>query len=83
MPARASALLVTAKGGQMADFRIMHHGTISTVTPLTNRCKAWLDEKVEAEGWQWFGDQLAVEPRYVDQVVEGMIEDGLMIERDG
>jgi hypothetical protein len=71
-----------------ADFRVTYHGLITTITPLTEACHRWLDENVDAEGWQWFpqrgaaGNALAVEPRYIDHVVEGMVEEGLTMEDD-
>jgi len=65
-----------------ADFRVTYHGTITTVTPLTDRCREWIEENVEIEPWQRFGSAIAVEPRYVEQLAEAMIEQGLVIESD-
>ena len=65
-----------------ADFRITYHGTITTITPLSGRCREWLDANVEIEEWQRFGPSIAVEPRYVEQVAEAMIEAGLVMEGD-
>ena len=65
-----------------ADFRVTYHGTVTTVTPLSDRCREWLEENVEIEPWQRFGNAIAVEPRYVDQLAEAMIEEGLVMEGD-
>jgi hypothetical protein len=65
-----------------ADFRVTYHGTVTTVTPLSDRCREWLEENVEIEPWQRFGNAIAVEPRYVEQLAEAMIEEGLVMEGD-
>ena len=65
-----------------ADFSVAYHGTITTVTPLSNACRVWLDENVAIEPWQRFGDAIAVDPRYVEQLAQVMIEDGLVMERN-
>ncbi|HET9848463.1 MAG TPA: hypothetical protein VFR68_07920 [Candidatus Dormibacteraeota bacterium] len=66
-----------------ADFRITYHGTITTITPLSDACREWLEGNVEIEPWQRFGPSIVVEPRYVEQLAEAMIEEGLAIEIDG
>jgi hypothetical protein len=60
-----------------SDFVVEYHGTITLVRPLTQACHEWLHDNVAADGWQWFGEALAVEPRYLDTLVEGMIDGGL------
>ena len=62
-----------------ADFRVTYHGTITTITPLSDACREWLEENVEIEPWQRFGNGIAIEPRYVEQLAEVMIEAGLVI----
>ena len=49
-----------------ADFRVTYHGTVTTITPLSDACREWLEENVELEPWQRFGNSIAVEPRYVE-----------------
>src|SRR2546421_13020437 len=65
-----------------ADFRVTYHGTITTITPLSDACREWLEDNVAIEPWQRFGTSIAVEPRYVQQLAEAMIGDGLVIEPD-
>jgi len=65
-----------------ADFRVTYHGTITTITPLTDHCREWVEENVAIEPWQRFGNAIAVEPRYVEQLVGAMIEEGLATEAD-
>jgi len=55
------------------DFRVTYHGTVTTITPLSDACREWLDANVEIEGWQPFGNSIAIEPRYVEHLAEAMI----------
>ena len=64
------------------DFRVVYHGTVTTITPLTDACREWLETNVEIEPWQRFGVSIAIEPRYVDQLAISMIEEGLLLEAD-
>jgi hypothetical protein len=71
-----------AQSDPQADFRITYHGTITTITPLSDACREWLEDNVAIEPWQRFGNRIAVEPRYVQQLAEAMIGEGLLMERD-
>jgi hypothetical protein len=62
----------------VTDIIIENHGSVVLVRPITNTGHKWIDEHVDSEGWQWFGDALAVEPRYVGGLVEGAVNDGLV-----
>ena len=64
------------------DFRVTYHGTITTITPLSDACRAWVEENVAIEPWQWFGNAIAVAPRCVEQLAEAMMEEGLMMKGD-
>ena len=61
----------------MPDLRVDIHGTIVLLTPLTAKAGRWIDDNVEIESWQRFGDVIAVEPRYVGGLIAGAIQDGL------
>ena len=62
------------------DVRIEEHGTVTTLQPCTLCGRSWIDANVEAEGWQWIGSRLAVEPRHVPDLVQGMLDDDLAVE---
>jgi len=64
----------------MADFTVENHGTIFLVRPLTAEARAWLDSNVVAEPYQWFGPALAVEHRYIENLVEGMTAEGFEVD---
>ena len=60
-------------------FSIEDHGTLVLVRPLTLDCQAWLQANTAEEGEdmaQWFGGALVVEPRYVDDLVVGLVHAG-------
>ena len=69
-----------AKNTDGPDIRVTDHGSVLLIEPLTPAAKAWIDENVSAEPWQWFGPALAVEPRYAGALLDGAISDGLEVE---
>jgi hypothetical protein len=71
------AMRATKETETPADFRVEYHGSIVLVRPLTEEAKAWLNDNVSADS-QWMGDALAVEPRYIESLVEGMEGSGLV-----
>jgi len=62
------------------DFRVTNHGSVVLITPLTDQGTSWLNENVQTESWQWFGNSLSCEPRYVEDLLNGAINDGLLAE---
>lgn len=61
------------------DFRIERSGGISLLIPFTAAAREWVDENLELESWQWIGGRIAVEPRCVEAIVDGMEEAGLIV----
>jgi hypothetical protein len=59
-----------------ADVVVEDHGSICLVRHRSAAGRAWLDANVSEEA-TWFGGALAVEPRYLFNLVEGMRADGL------
>jgi hypothetical protein len=62
----------------MADVQVEYHGSLWLVRPLTGAATAWLRENVAGDA-QYFGKALAVEPRYIDDLVAGIIGSGLEV----
>ena len=54
-------------------------GSIFTFRPVTKKARAWVDDNVELESWQWLGDIFAVEHRYAVDIVDGMRDAGLEV----
>lgn len=60
------------------DFEIVHGGSVSLLVPLTREARRWLDDSI-GEDAMYFGNSLAVEARYLGQIVEGILFSGLTI----
>jgi len=58
------------------DFSIQNHFTVFLICPFSQRARAWIAEFVQPEA-QYFGSAIAVEPRYVADLLEGMLAAGL------
>ena len=63
-----------------ADVLIENHGSVAMFTPMTPDAHHWVEENVHVESWQRIGCSIACEPRYLDQIIDGMTESGLIVE---
>ncbi len=63
----------------MCDFRISDHGSVIGITPLSDLARAWIDENVASEPWQWRGGVLCIEPRCARDLVAGIAAEGFEI----
>jgi len=61
------------------DVLVYNHGSIFTVVPYTTVACEWVEEHVQNEETQWWGGGFCVEPRYLENLLHGMAEDGLRI----
>jgi len=59
------------------DILTEYHGSIVLLRPLTSAGKLWLHEHVSIDA-MWFGGALACEPRYVEPILQGIADDGLV-----
>ncbi len=59
------------------DVTVENHGSIVLLRPITSNARAWIDENVAWE--QSFGNAIVVEPRYVGDIVIGLIEAGFVV----
>ncbi len=64
----------------MVDFEVQDCGSVAMIVPKSVEAKDWLDENVQSEGWQWLGAGLAVEPRMLPLLLEGIADAGLSVE---
>lgn len=60
-------------------FRVRNEGTIFLVEPLDHHAKLWLEENVDLEDAQLFGNALAVEHRYAYDLVGGIFDAGFSV----
>jgi hypothetical protein len=62
------------------DVTVEDHGSLWLFRPVTETAKTWIDDNVE-DAALWFGGALAVEARFVQAMIEGMLADGLEVGR--
>ena len=63
-----------------ADVLIANHGSVAMFTPMTPEAHQWIEERVEIEPWQRMECSIACEPSHLEQLVDGMRDDGLAVE---
>jgi len=66
-----------ADGVLEADFRITNHLSVLIVQPLNGEAREWLEDHTDG---MWWAGGLAVEPRYIDGLVDGILSEGFDIE---
>jgi len=62
------------------DFEVRNCFSLLLLYPITQRAFAWVDANVWLENWQSQG-RIAIEPRYFDDLYEGIKDAGLTIEK--
>jgi hypothetical protein len=79
-PTRAAHRLQAERDirGTGPDATVENHGSIVLVRPHTRAARDWIRDNVEDTA-QYFGQALAIEPRYVAGLVEGMTAAGLVL----
>lgn len=60
------------------DIKVTNHGSLFMVAALTEVAHDWLRVMLQPDA-QWLGNSVAVEPRYIEGLVEGMRGDGLVV----
>jgi hypothetical protein len=60
------------------DFEISGGGSVYLLRPLTRAARAWIADHLPADAMR-LGDAVAVEWRYIDDIVGGAIGDGLRV----
>jgi hypothetical protein len=62
-----------------ADFHVVNGGSIFLLHPITREARDWADKNIHAEPWQHFGNAIAVEHRFILDIIEGIKADGLEV----
>ena len=65
-------------GSCQIDFWVLVQGTIALVRPLTRKASEWISEHLPHRS-QWFGPALVLEHRYIAELLNRMVEDGLQV----
>lgn len=60
------------------DIQVENHGSIFLFQPLTDSGSDWLSENIGDEA-MYFGNALAVEHRFAENIADGMASDGLKL----
>lgn len=63
----------------MSDFTLSYHGSVVLLKPNTEAARSWVSFSLPEE-LPMFGSSVAVQPRYVDEICRGIVEDGLTVE---
>lgn len=67
-----------AKLLRFADFVVENHGSICILRALTPEGREWADANLQVEDWQMWGrDGVAIEPRYVEDILAGISDAGM------
>jgi hypothetical protein len=61
------------------DFRCENHGSIFLLYPLSESAKSWIEENLPSDA-QWFGRAVAIECRFIWPILEGIQNDGLVVQ---
>ena len=62
------------------DFKIVNCFSLLLLYPISLAGEAWIKENIYLENWQDNG-RIAIEPRYFDDIYEGIKEAGLTIKK--
>lgn len=62
----------------MPDFTLNYQGTISLLRPVSEAAKEWVEDHLPSDR-QYFGHAVVIEHRYVDDIINGIINDGLEV----
>ena len=62
----------------MPDFTVQNEGTIFLLQPLTDAAFQWTEEHLPGAA-QRFGSAYVVEHRYICDIIDGIVADGLTV----
>lgn len=63
------------------DFRVQDEGTIVILHPCNDAAGAWIsDHLYDGQETQWWGGGIVIERRYVQNILDGITQDGLTIQ---
>ena len=64
---------------ELPDFYVLGGGSVYLLQPNTDAARDWIREHISDEA-QTLGESVAVEHRYIGDIIEGIRDDGLTIE---
>jgi hypothetical protein len=76
--------MATRDGSSTSDFLIDDNGSIFLLIPQTVSARIWIADNIGRDnGFQPYYPTIAVEPRFVQTIIEGIQGDGLACELGG
>ena len=81
-PDLANDIAEIEKHDDRTHFQVLNCGTICVLTPLTPEADAWVEENVgiNDETQFWGKKGIVVEHRYIQPIIEGLLNDKLKLE---
>lgn len=70
--------VVEAEEEQPLDAKLIDHGSLVILESCTPAANEWIEDHIPDDAQTW-GTGIVIEPRYVDDIVQGMQSDGLTI----
>jgi len=62
------------------DLKVENHGSIFLLVPMSEAGDDWIDEHIPEDAMRWGASSVVVEHRYIADIVDGAIADGLTVE---
>ena len=66
----------------MTDLEVNRQGSIVMLVLHSPRGERWVNDHLSVEPWQFSGDCLFVDSRYIDDIIDGALGDGLVVSGD-
>lgn len=63
----------------MSDIELINQGSMIGFRPITDKGKAFIDNNLETEAWQWLGPVLYIDQRMAPKIISAAEDEGLTI----
>jgi hypothetical protein len=71
------------KGAVQPDASVSYLSSVVLFVPFSQKALAWLKKNCVAEKWQWESDNLSVDRRTADAIIQGMEAAGFVVVNEG
>jgi hypothetical protein len=61
------------------DFVFENFGSVCILTAVSDQAKAWVEDHLPEDRMTWGRNGSVIEPRYVDDILSGIVADGLTV----
>jgi hypothetical protein len=62
------------------DFRLSNlHGSVVILHVESGAAERWVDEHIAADAMMWGRNGIVIEPRYLANILDGIVDDGLTV----